>query len=345
MSCNGHCFIIPHDVLKRLADDLELSAEQRKNFANGARMDAEVRKLRAQAGKLARLSVSFGLAPVHVPAAPTITVADCHHGQSLPGSPVVDPSKSPDATVQRAFDETKAVAEFYQKVFGRNSIDNLGMTMESSVHYGVDYNNAFWNGSRMTYGDGDGNIFIDFTASNDVICHELTHGVTQFSAQLEYSGEAGGLNEGMSDVFGCMVRQWQAEQDVAEADWLIGKDIMGPGAIQRGYTCLRSLASPGDAHCLAPQPFHIKDFKPGMDPHYSSGIPNHAFYTMAMAVGGNCWDKVGQIWYKALTGYKPSPRMKMKTLADRTRSIAASMYPADAAVKKAVDAGWAAVGL
>jgi len=139
-------------------------------------------------------------------------------------------------TTKRAAVETSAVADFYKTVFSRNSIDNAGMTMSSSVHYGVNFNNAFWNGSRMTYGDGDSNIFIDFTTSTDVIAHELTHGVTQHSLQLAYTNQAGGLNESISDVFGSMFRQWRANQDVNQADWLIGKEIMGPGATARGFT-------------------------------------------------------------------------------------------------------------
>src|SRR5678816_1031186 len=110
------------------------------------------------------------------------------------------------------------------------------MTMISSIHYGVRYNNAFWNGSQMTYGDGDGSIFLDFSNANDVIGHELTHGVTQYSLQLNYTNDAGGLNESLSDCFGSMFRQWEENQTVKQADWLIGKDIMGPSAIESGYT-------------------------------------------------------------------------------------------------------------
>lgn len=343
MTC--HCSIIPNDVLKRFAEDKKLSALERKFFADAVLIDAQLRKLRVQAGKLTSVTAALSLAPVAAPAAPAITVADCHHSQTLPGTPVANPGSSADLTVKRAYDETKAVADFYKTVFGRNSIDNAGMTLGSSVHYGVNYNNAFWNGMRMTYGDGDANIFIDFTKSNDVIGHELTHGVTQHSLQLAYTNEAGGLNESLSDVFGSMFRQWRAGQSVDKADWLIGHEIMGPGATARGYTCLRDMASPGAAHCLAPQPFHYSGFKTGMDPHYSSGIPNFAFYKIAMAVGGKSWEKVGQIWYKALTGSKPTPNMKMKTFAAATRKLAASLYPGDTALQKAVEAGWVAVGL
>ena len=343
MTC--HCSIIPGDVLKRFAEDKKLSEQERKNFADAALVDVQMRRLRIEAGKLTSITATLARAPVAAVASPAITVADCNHSQTLPGSPVANPGSSSDLTTKRAYDETKAVAEFYKKVFGRNSIDDAGMTLGSSVHYGVKYNNAFWNGMRMTYGDGDANIFIDFTKSNDVIGHELTHGVTQHTVQLAYSNQAGGLNESLSDVFGSMFRQWRAGQTINQADWLIGHEIMGPGAIARGFTCLRDMASPGAKHCLAPQPFHFSNYKSGMDPHYSSGIPNFAFYKIAMAVGGKSWEKVGQIWYKAIVGFKPSPNMQMKTFANRTRKLAVSMYPGDVALRNAVDAGWIAVGL
>jgi Zn-dependent metalloprotease len=343
MTC--YCQIIPSDVLERFSKDNLLSELERKAFADTAAISDQIRKLRFQAGKLTALTASLGMTQGVAPAVPAVTVADCSHSQNLPGTPIANPATSADGTVKRAAVETRAVADFYKQLFGRNSIDNAGMTMASSVHYGVNFNNAFWNGSRMTYGDGDNNIFIDFTKSTDVIAHELTHGVTQHSLQLAYTNEAGGLNESVSDVFGSMFRQWRAGQNVAAADWLIGKEIMGPAAIAKGLTCLRDMSNPGAAHCLAPQPFNYKDYKDGMDPHYSSGIPSFAFYKIAMALGGNSWDKAGQIWYRALTGFAANPNMKMKLFANRTRSLASSMYPGNAAVATAVNAGWVAVGL
>jgi Zn-dependent metalloprotease len=340
------CHIVPEKVLKRLADDRSYSADQRKNFADTVKIDVELRKLRIQATKLTRVA-SLMAAPVAaaVAPAPTIPVFDCNQGQTLPGTQVANPAGSSDATSKRAFVETTSVAAFYSQIFGRNSIDGAGMSMISSVHYGVNYNNAFWNGSQMTYGDGDGSIFVDFTKGNDVIGHELTHGVTQYSLQLNYTNEAGGLNESLSDCFGSMFRQWEANQDVNQADWLIGKDIMGPAALQNGLTCLRDMANPAAKYCLAPQPTKFSQYKPGMDPHESSGIPNLAFCTIAKAVGGKSWDKVGQIWYKSMTGFGPTPAMKMKAFANRTRAVTAQLYPGDAALAGAVNAGWTKVGL
>jgi Zn-dependent metalloprotease len=333
-------------ALKRLSQDRSLSAEQRKNFGDTIKIDAELRKLRTQAARLTR-AANLIAAPVAIAAvaAPAIPVYDCNHVSSLPGVEVTNPANCPDATARRAFAETTAVAAFYSQVFGRNSIDGAGMSLISSIHYGMSYNNAFWNGSQMTYGDGDGQIFVDFTNGDDVIGHELTHGVTQHSLELNYVNEAGGLNESLSDCFGSMFLQWEAKQSVTQATWLIGKDIMGPLALQKGYTCLRDMANPAAKHCLAPQPVKYSQFKPGMDPHESSGIPNLAFYTAAMAVGGNSWDKVGQIWYKSMTGFGPTPAMKMQAFANRTRTVAAQLYPGDPAVAGAVDAGWKKVGL
>jgi Zn-dependent metalloprotease len=342
------CHIVPPNVLKRLSEDRSFSDEQRKNFADTIKIDVELRKLRTQAGKLTRV-VSLLAGPATAAAvvapAPAITVFDCNHGQTMPGAQNTDPVNSPDATAKRAFVETSSVAAFYSQVFGRNSIDDAGMGMISSIHYGTDYNNAFWNGSQMTYGDGDGSIFVDFTQGNDVIGHELTHGVTQHSLQLNYSNEAGGLNESISDCFGSMFRQWEAKQNVNQADWLIGKDVMGPAALQKGLTCLRDMADPAAQHCLSPQPTNFSQYQAGMDPHESSGIPNLAFCTIAKAVGGNSWDKVGHIWYKSVTGFGPTPTMKMKAFANRTRAVAAQLYPGDSALANAVDAGWKKVGL
>ena len=276
---------------------------------------------------------------------PAVKVYDCKHHQTLPGTSVPNPGTSPDLTASRTFKETTAVANFYKQVFGRNSIDGVGMTMLSSIHYGTNYNNAMWNGAQMIYGDGDNQIFIDFTAGNDVIGHELTHGVTQHTLQLAYSGDAGGLNESLSDCFGTMFRQWEANQDVNHADWLIGHDILGPVAKTKGFTCLRNMANPADPHALAPQPTKYAQITPGMDPHYSSGPPNLAFYLSCKSVGGKSWEKVGQIWYRALTGFPPSPNMKMKEFADRTRKLATQMYPAAPAVATAVGQAWKQIGL
>jgi Zn-dependent metalloprotease len=335
-------------VLERFAADKKLSAQQRQYFVDAVKLEKDWRAARAATAKLAVRYQSLLPTAVNALAAaapPAVLVFDCGHGTTLPGTPVNNPGTSPDGSARRTFDETTAVVHFYQTLFGRNSLDNAGMTLLSSIHFSVNYNNAGWNGTQMKYGDGDGNIFIDFTKSTDVIGHELTHGVTQFTSGFAYKNQAGGLNESMSDVFGSMFRQWRAKQTVDAADWLIGKEIVGPGAKARGYTCLRDMARPNAKHCLGPQPTKFAQYQDGMDPHEASGIPNLAFYKAATAIGGKSWEKAGKIWYRALTGFAPSPNMKMKTFANRTRSAAASLFAGEPAVGTAVDKAWKAVGL
>jgi Zn-dependent metalloprotease len=339
------CFIIPRDVLTRLSQDPDFGAGLRKLLLDTAQISHELRQLRTQHGLLTRVALARADALTMLAAAPAVTVYDAKQTFNLPGAPVANPGNAADLTAKRAFDETTAVAKFYKDVFNRNSIDNQGMTMMSSVHYGQSYNNAMWDGSQMIYGDGDSQIFIDFTNGNDVIGHELTHGVTQHSLQLDYSDDAGGLNESMSDCFGSMFRQWQKGEDADSADWLIGSDIMGAAAKAKGYTCLRDMANPAAKHSLAPQPTQYDQITPGMDPHYSSGPPNLAFYTACTTLGGKSWEKIGQVWYKSLTGFGPTPQMKMKAFADRTRQVASTDYGSDPAVGAAVAKGWTAVGL
>lgn len=343
--CNSVCCIVPKDVLERFAGDKKLGAELRKAAADSARITDLLRMLRRQHGELTSVAQAMGAHFVELAASPKVTVYDCKHTQNLPGTPVPNPKKSKDSTAKRAFVETTSVAKFYKAVFNRNSIDGAGMTMMSSIHFGRNYNNAMWNGTQMVYGDGDGKLFTDFTGGNDVIGHELTHGVTQHSLQLGYSDDAGGLNESVSDCFGSMFRQWEAKEDVNSADWLIGADIIGPVAKSKGYKCLRNMANPADKAALAAQPTQYSQVTPGMDPHYSSGPPNMAFATACLALGGKSWEHIGQIWYAVLTTSGAKPNMTMPQFAARSRQLATQMYPGKAAVAAAVDAGWKKVGL
>src|ERR1041385_2335161 len=168
---DGHigcgCFIIPGDVLERLSRDTRLPDETRKAMADAAQYEKEWRKVRAAKAKLSfaaqtLLPTATAAAGAPPPGPPAVTVFDCHHGAVLPGTLIANPGSSPDATAKRAFVETTEVAKFYRAAFGRPSIDNHGMGLISSIHFSINYNNAFWNGSQMTYGDGDGNIFVDF---------------------------------------------------------------------------------------------------------------------------------------------------------------------------------------
>lgn len=161
---------------------------------------------------------------------PDRTVYDAQHRTRLPGKKVRgegDPL-SKDATVNRAYAGLGATYDLFLKGFRRRSIDDAGLPLDATVHYSEDYNNAFWDGRQMVFGDGDGDLFLDFTVSVDVIGHELTHGVTQYTANLIYRGQSGALNESMSDVFGSLIKQYSLEQTAEQADWLIGAASSAP---------------------------------------------------------------------------------------------------------------------
>ncbi|MEI8146275.1 MAG: M4 family metallopeptidase [Alphaproteobacteria bacterium] len=343
MQFGCQCHIIPSSVLEKLSHDTKIELNARRAFADTIELDQSLRKLRASHAALVAPTAAF--AATALAATPSITVYDCGQSSSLPGTPVSNPGTSADATIKRTFAVTTDLIAFYQTVFGRNSIDGRGMTLLSSVHYGVGYNNAFWTGGQMVYGDGDGQIFLDFTASDDVLGHELTHGVTQNTAGLIYRDEPGALNESMSDVFGSMFRQWRAKQDVTKADWLIGADIMGPAAKARNYKCLRDMANPGAAHCLSPQPSHMSNYEQGGDVHTNSGIPNKAFHSIAMSLGGKSWEVAGKIWYAALTSPKAKKSMKIKAFATLTVASAQTLFPTKPTIAAQVKAGWKGVGV
>jgi len=198
----------------------------------------------------------------------------------------------------------------YWEIFGRNSVDNLGLLLKHYVHYGSKYDNAMWDGSEMVYGDGDGKIFGDFTSDMDIIGHELTHGVTQNESNLEYHDQSGALNESLSDCFGIMVKQRLLNLDVTQSDWLIGENVL----IGNQYA-LRSMKAPGTAYVNHPQlgtdPQPATMDKYVMLPntaqgdwggvHTNSGITNYAFYLAATNIGGFAWEKTGKIWYDAMT--------------------------------------------
>jgi Zn-dependent metalloprotease len=179
------------------------------------------------------------------------------------------------------------------------------MRLVHTVHHRRNYNNAFWDGTQMVYGDGDGQIFSTFVELT-VIGHEMSHGVVQFSGGLVYQGQSGALNESFADVFGAMTRQYAEKTDVYASDWLIGKGILGP---EITGVALRSMKMPGTAYSDAllgqdPQPYHMDFYVDTQDDnggvHINSGIPNHAFYLYCMLIGGNSWGIPGQVWYRAL---------------------------------------------
>jgi Zn-dependent metalloprotease len=284
------------------------------------------------------------------------TIFDCRNSTNLPAAAVVRTEEgevSPDASVNRAHDGLGATRDFYRDVLGRNSIDDLGMRLNGYVHRGDRYNNAFWDGREMVFGDGDGILFTDFTSSLDVIGHELTHGVTEFTAGLEYHNQSGALNEHMSDVFGSLVKQWSNKQTAQDADWLIGAEVFTPAL--RG-DALRSMKAPGTAYDNSdlgkdPQPDHMSRYVnlPDTDEgdnggvHINSGIPNKAFYLTSISIGGCAWEAPGHIWYESLRA--SSPNTQFQEFANTTHAKASAIYGGSSVEQQAVLAAWREVGI
>ncbi len=183
---------------------------------------------------------------------PKMQVFDCKRSTSLAAAELIwteASEKQPtDKDAKNVICGGDATWHLYYDIFGRNSIDNLGMVISQYIHYDRKYDNAFWDGRRMIFGDGDGKIFGSFTADVDIIGHELTHGVTQYEANLDYHTQAGALNESFSDIFGVMIKQRLLNQDVKKSKWLIGENVL----LGDKYA-LRSLKAPGTAYKNHPE--------------------------------------------------------------------------------------------
>ncbi|MFF4540614.1 M4 family metallopeptidase [Streptomyces aureus] len=353
MKTNGgfepvHCTIVPPHVLDRIArhEDPALSGPARQTLER----DAYERTHR-------RLTTVVGAPAVAAPAgtgdpAPHRTIYDARHHQDLPGRKVRGEGDKPgkDATVNRAYTGLGATFDLYLKAYGRTSINGDGLPLDATVHYDTHYNNAFWNGEQMVFGDGDGEIFLDFTIPVDVIGHELTHGVTQYTANLTYFGQPGALNESMSDVFGSLIKQYALGQTAGEADWLIGAGLLAPRVTG---TALRSMKAPGTAYDddvlgKDPQPGTMDGYvRTGRDNggvHINSGIPNHAFYLVAQALGGHAWERAGQIWYDVLTGGELPQQALFSDFARLTLAAARTRYN-EGEELQAVTKAWEEVGV
>ncbi|MGN6742703.1 MAG: M4 family metallopeptidase [Amnibacterium sp.] len=280
------------------------------------------------------------------------SVYDARHLEDLPGRLVRDEGAAAtgDVAVNEAYDGLGDTWTLYQDVYGRNSIDDRGLPLLGSVHFGQGYDNAYWDGTQMVFGDGDGVLFNRFTISVDVIGHELTHGVTGATANLAYQGQSGALNESVSDVFGSIVKQYTLNQTAAQADWLIGAGLLAAGI---SGVALRSMKAPGTAYDdpqlggKDPQPAtmsgYVRTASDNGGVHTNSGIPNHAFYLAAVGLGGNSWDTAGHVWYAALTGGQLRPTATFADFAGATASAAAKLY--GSAERQVVIDAWRAVGV
>jgi Zn-dependent metalloprotease len=281
------------------------------------------------------------------------TIYDAGGAETLPGTLVRTEGAAPtgDPATDEAYDGLGHTHRLYAEAFGRDSVDGRGMKLDATVHFGKLYDNAFWNGSQMVFGDGDGKVFERFTKSVSVIGHELAHGVTQYSAGLAYRNQAGALNESMSDVFGALVEQFIRKQSAAQASWLIGEGLFTP---QVQGAALRSMKAPGTAYDddvlgKDPQPdsmdSYVRTSADNGGVHINSGIPNRAFYLVASALGGNAWDAPGRIWYEALTNGSLPATATFTVFARATVRAAADLSGSGTKEHDAVRGAWETVGV
>ena len=341
------CAILPPQMLRRIAS--RGTGPQRDAALETLATDQTLRMSRATY-QLLEARAHRSLLSVPVPAK-TRTVYDAHGAQTLPGRPVRSEGASAVADVEanEAYDGLGATFDFFADVYDRNSIDDEGLHLDATVHYGRRYDNAFWNGQQMVFGDGDGDLFNRFTIAIDVIGHELTHGVTGDEAGLVYLGQAGALNESISDVFGSLVKQYARKETAVDADWLIGAGLF-TSKVQG--VALRSLKAPGTAYDdpvlgRDPQPStmagYVKTSADNGGVHTNSGIPNYAFYLAAVALGGHAWEKAGRIWYETLRDKRLKRTATFVQFARYTVANAAHLF--GVAERQAVAGAWAAVGI
>jgi Zn-dependent metalloprotease len=336
--------IVPPHVLSRMAVSEDVARATReaaeRTLAHSVRVRLE-RDLRIQELEGA------------VPPQASRYVYDAKRTEELPGELVRGEGKpaTKDRAVNECYEALGATFDMYANIFSRNSINGRGMDLIGSVHYGEDFANAMWDGYQMIFGDGDGAILKIgmFTELVDVIGHELTHGVTQYTANLRYQGQSGALNESVSDCFGSMLKQYRLKQLPSESDWLIAAGIW---AEEVNGIALRSMKEPGTAYDdprvgKDPQPAHMKNFvetaEDGGGVHINSGIPNHAFYLVAMGLGGYSWEKPGRIWYQALIDPKLKSSATFKQFADITVDVALREY--NEKVSVVVKKAWTEVGV
>jgi thermolysin len=260
--------------------------------------------------------------------------------------------------------------DYFSSVHGRNGIDGVGgprttaaganssvSLITSRVHFGKNYNNAFWHNNQMTYGDGDGTNYTPLVTL-DIAGHEMTHGVTQYTANLTYSNESGALNESMSDVFGVLVELYADGGVISGDTWKIGEDAYTP---TRSGDALRYMDNPhlaGNAgYTSNDDPDHYSERYTGTGDsggvHINSGIANHAFYLAAaggthhlsgVTVTGMGPADAGRIWYRALT-LKMTSGTNFAGARTATLSSAADLFGATSAQYNTVANAWCAVGV
>ena len=278
-------------------------------------------------------------------------VYTANNGTSIPGTLRRSEGQAAtgDLDVDKAYDNTGASYDSYNNFWSRDSYNNAGATLTSSVHYSTNYCNAFWNGTQMVYGDGNAaQNCLPLARSVDVTAHELTHAVTENESGLVYSGESGGMNEAMSDIFGAFTEAFvdgggTGTLAVSSDTWLVGEEILPP--------YLRKMNDPAADGASADAWYSGVG---NLDVHYSSGVGNLALYLLSQGgthprgktnvqVPGIGFDKAIRILYKAQIDILTSNSQyaNVRTAMEQ----AASQLGYDQATQDAVGCAWAAVAV
>ena len=275
--------------------------------------------------------------------------------QSLPGTLKRSEGGAPDADpdINTGYDYSGDVYDFYKTLFNRDSYDNAGAQLKITVHYSNNYVNAFWNGTQMVYGDGDGTTAAPLVRSLDVMAHELTHAVTERTAGLVYQGESVALNEGSSDILGACAEAWK-DGAVSADTWKLGEDIWTPATPGDALRYMNNPTQDGQSKDYYPERY--TGFGDNGGVHLNSGIANLAFYlvvsggshprnkTPGVVVPAIGIEKARAVWFSALTQYMTSST-NFAAARGATRSAANALYPGDASVAAAFDKAWDAVGV
>ncbi|WP_219462642.1 M4 family metallopeptidase [Nonomuraea rhizosphaerae] len=320
----NRCYFIPPHVLDHIAKVQAQQSAEPSPTQRSAVVSAQFRRGRRTAGALPlalplteqRLTAEPGTVPTGLTVPKPGTSGRLIHDDQNQwtfdvqfirgeGDPAVPAQNANDA-----YDHLGAVRSYYKAKLGRDSIDNAGLNLVANVNFGVDFDNAFWDdtGLRMVFGNGSGTVFTDLTASIDVCAHELTHGVTQFSANLNYTDDqSGALNESFSDMIGSAIDAYAGGKDAGTHNWLIGDEIMAPDLFGEA---LRSMAEPGTAFDNPmmgrdPQPRDMSGYTEPADPHIMSGIPNRWFYLICTDIG---IDAATTIMYQTLQNLWPNAK-------------------------------------
>ena len=347
----ARCTFVPPYLLHHLAaEDRPTLAAAEHPCGRTLRIDAGFRERREQASAEPSLRASGPTADA--PAGDRWVIHTAANEETLPGAVARtegDPATD-DPAVDEAYTWTQQVWDLYQQQFDRLSYDAAGSTVSVTVHYGQAYDNAFWDGEQLVFGDGDGQIFERFTKPADVLAHEFSHGVVQYTSGFTYNGQSGALNESIADVFAAMSVQHAAGQTADQASWLIGEGLFKPGI---NATALRSMLEPGTAYDdpqlgKDPQVGSMADYVDTTEDnggvHLNSGIPNRAFALAARSVGGRSWEQIGKVWYAALTSPDVTASTDFTGFADATVAAATTLF-AGTPVPDQVRAAWVEVGV